>query len=172
MSNDISNIDLNNQDSTSSLEMDLLIQANQRKEGLKKIREFTNGVSDLIVIDPYIYCVKASDSATYIEEFTRCARIHKLKKLHIVYSSKHDNTTVIKNGIKNKAREANCSFSETDTDAIHDRIWIGDRKKGIVIGTSLGGLGRRIAFILDLPKEDFDAILKYLDAEGLSRASS
>jgi len=45
---------------------------------------------------------------------------------------------------------------------IHDRVWIADKNTAFVIGTSFGGLGRRLAFLLDLPSEDLTRFKRYL----------
>lgn len=148
----------------------LITLPTQRDNGLKEIREFTNNTSDLIVIDPYIYGGEAIGSSSYIDEFIKSSRLQKIKKLHIIYSSRHGNTGAIKKGIKEAAQNNKCQFSEIDNDSIHDRIWIADRTRAIVVGTSLGGLGNKVCFILPLPKNDLDDLLQYLDDNGLSRS--
>lgn len=59
-------------------------------------------------------------------------------------------------------------FSDQDTNLIHDRIWIKDRKEAIVVGTSLGSFGgTRLSFILSLPSYDLGALLEYLQENSL-----
>ena len=61
-------------------------------------------------------------------------------------------------------------MTEHGTDTVHDRVWIADRKRGLVVGTSFNGLGSRAAFLLPLPDPDLVAVLEYLDEHSLSRA--
>lgn len=110
-------------------------------------------------------------SKEYVQEFAKASRISstQVRRIHIVFNSRMGNTRQIKQDIKNLASENGVRFTETDTDLIHDRIWIADRKRAIVVGTSLGGLGNRMAFILQLPRYDLNALLEYLDENGLIR---
>ncbi|MEK4670710.1 hypothetical protein [Niallia sp. FSL R7-0271] len=142
-----------------------------RDEGLKEIRDFTKDAENLIVIDPYIYGGMTAKSKEYVQEFAKASRISstQVRRIHIVFNSRMGNTRQIKQDIKNLASENGVRFTETDTDLIHDRIWIADRKRAIVVGTSLGGLGNRMAFILQLPRYDLNALLEYLDENGLIR---
>lgn len=46
---------------------------------------------------------------------------------------------------------------------IHDRVWIKGREDAQLIGTSFGGIGRKLSFMLTLPTDDRIAFLKELD---------
>jgi hypothetical protein len=138
-----------------------------RNTGLKEIRDFTKDAKELIIIDPYIFAGATDKASAYIEEFKRCSRIdnQSINKIHIIYSSRHGNTPAIKNGIKKLASDYNCSLTSYDSDKIHDRIWIKDKTEAIVVGTSFGGIGNRLCFILELPKYDLINLLDYLTEE-------
>ncbi len=138
-----------------------------RNTGLKEIRDFTKDTKELIIIDPYIFGGETDKASTYIEEFKRCSRIDNksITKIHIIYSSQQGNTSAIKNGIKKLASDNNCSLTSYDSDKIHDRIWIKDKAEAIVVGTSFGGIGNRLCFILELPKYDLIRLLDYLIEE-------
>lgn len=140
---------------------------NIRNTGLQEIRDFTSNCQELIIIDPYIFGGEAKNASTYIEEFKRCSRIDnkKLTNVHIIYSSKHGNTRAIKNGIKKLASDNNCTLTSYHSDKIHDRIWIKDKSEAIVVGTSFGGIGNRLCFILKLPKDDLTNLLKYIQSD-------
>ncbi len=148
-----------------------LIRPTQRKEGLKEIRDFTKDAKKLIIIDPYFYGGEERSSDYYVQEFSKCSRIRRkhVEAIHIIFSSMHGNTNAIKRGIKEEANLNKCILTEKDTAKIHDRIWIADRKRAIVVGTSLGGIGNRLSFILELPEYDLQAILEFLDDEKLLR---
>jgi hypothetical protein len=133
-----------------------------RDSGLKGIRDFTKGATELIIIDPYLLGGATEDTEKYLDEFKKSSRIDgkTLNRLHIIYSSGHGHTKSIKMGIKRLAEQNDCKISSADTDLIHDRIWIKDKKEAIVVGTSFGGLGNRVCFILELPKYDLDSLLE------------
>ncbi len=40
---------------------------------------------------------------------------------------------------------------------MHDRVWIKDGNRAKVVGTSFNGLGKKLAFILNLPESDLRA---------------
>jgi hypothetical protein len=61
----------------------------------------------------------------------------------------------IKNNIKNK-------ISIKTTDDIHDRFWIINDSKGILIGTSLNGFGKKYTVMNPLREDDVQDILKIL----------
>jgi hypothetical protein len=137
--------------------------------GLKEIRDFTKDCTELIVIDPYLYGGSSEVSQAYVDDFAKSARINgkNLKKLTLIYSSKHGNTAEIKNEIKKLAKVNKINLISKDTDKIHDRIWIKDLKTGITVGTSLGSIGKRLCFILELPEYDLKALIEFLRLEKL-----
>lgn len=140
-----------------------------RNEGLKEIRDFTRGAESLVIIDPYMYGGEASKSRVYIDEFAKVSRIKAghMKRIHIIYSSEHGKTKRIIDGIKDLAGEYDCILTDYDTKEIHDRVWIADRRRAIVVGTSLGGIGNRLSFILELPKYDLSALIEYLNDKNI-----
>jgi hypothetical protein len=147
------------------------VDAESRQAGIKEIRDFTYKASQLIVIDPYLYGGESEERSAmkYLEDFEKSSRINQLslKELHVIYSSSHGQTKNIKHGIKRLANDYGCEYTESNTDKIHDRIWIKDRKDAIVVGTSLRGLGNRLCFILPLPQYDLQALLEYLKEQSL-----
>jgi hypothetical protein len=90
-----------------------------------------------------------------------------LKSLHVIFNSKRGNDTAIKEEFEKVAKLSKCLLKKSDTDKIHDRIWIKNVKEAIVVGTSFGGLGKRLSFILELPNDDLKALLEYLRDENL-----
>lgn len=139
-----------------------------RKSGLKEIRDFTKGAEELIIIDPYIFAGGNKKSNEYLEEFKKSSRIDNpgLSKIHIIYSSSHGRITKsIKSGIKKLASNNSCKISNYDTDKFHDRIWIKNRSEAIIVGTSFGGVGNRLCFILELPHYDLKNLLEHLTNE-------
>jgi hypothetical protein len=141
-----------------------------RTDGLREIRDFTHAVENLVVIDPYAYGGEAGEKAErYVEEFAKATRIGSaaLKKLHIIFNSKCGRTKAIIEGIALRASNAGVELTDNDTDLFHDRVWIADRSRGLVVGTSFGGLGNRAAFLLQLPEFDLRHVLGFIDENGL-----
>lgn len=151
----------------------LLVSAGERKSGIKEIREFTRRANSLIIVDPYAYGGKTATADKYVNAFSKAARFTApdLKRVHIIYSSIHGKTSAIQKGLRARAEEDGVKLTECDTPDIHDRVWIADRKRGLVVGNSFGGLGReRASFLLDLPPADLEAFLEFLDEHDYSRS--
>lgn len=52
-------------------------------------------------------------------------------------------------------------------DDFHDRFWIADSSRGVVVGASLNGLGRRIFFIDQLSEDDVLAVVAEIRHLGI-----
>lgn len=63
---------------------------------------------------------------------------------------------------------SNLKFSIVDSGEFHDRFWIVDRTKGLILGTSLNGLGKRISLLAFLDGADVADIVSLLDAKTLA----
>jgi hypothetical protein len=140
-----------------------------REEGIKEIRDFTRDAEKLVVVDPYAYGGEAAFAAGYVDELCRAARVDgkTLRHLHIVYNSAYGNTQAVKNELSARAAGAKVKLTDCDTAKVHDRIWLADGSRGLVVGTSFGGLGKRAAFLLELPKVDLGYIVEFLQANQL-----
>jgi hypothetical protein len=146
-----------------------------KADGLREIRDFTRDAERLVMIDPYAYGGEGAEKATsYVDELAKAARIDSssLKALHIIYSSKHGQTKAIIEGIAARAACAGVKLTDCDTDTIHDRMWIADRARGLVVGTSFGGIGNRAAFLLDLPELDLKHVLEFIDSNDLMKGTA
>lgn len=112
----------------------------------------------LVVIDPYFYKPnKSEDTDAYLGRIlgTQAATLQQ------VY--------VISNGQGNMQAKMHAAFqavapgvsvSDITTDEFHDRFWMNpDAGTGIVIGTSLNGLGRKVALVDKLSGDDVKNIL-------------
>ena len=155
---------------TDSNKRDIMAGLYKRAEVIKDIKDFTKDTGNLIVIDPYIYRrTKDMEIEKYVAEFSKSANLKNLKKIHIIYNyfdSNNDEEKKIRDGIKKMA--SGVSFSDKKDITIHDRVWIADREKALVIGSSLNSIGgKKICFILKLPDEDLKELLKYLDDNNL-----
>jgi len=150
----------------------MLTLPGQRASGLREIRDFTSGTESLIIVDPYIFSGSGDKADAITDELKKSVRATGkcIKRIHFVYDPQPDKTTnAIRNSIKKMLKEESVHVTESQSNVLHDRIWISDRKRAIVVGTSLNGIGGRIAFILPLSDEDLSALLEYLDENHLTR---
>ncbi len=137
-----------------------------RSDAIKEIRDFTLGATNLVLIDPYAAGASTDSAESYVDQLVRAARIDgkELKSLHIIFDSEKSNTKAVWKELKRRTKSADVRFTRHDAGEIHDRIWIADRKKGLVVGTSFGGIGQRYAFLLPLPEHDLKSMLAAIDA--------
>ncbi len=152
----------------SSSFLQVLVAPDDRMRGLRKIRDFTKDADKLMICDPYLFSGEKSDAKAIAEEFSRCARLNRKPAVHVIHDAAHT-TKAVRQAVKKIASDAGATLTILETDMIHDRVWIADRQRAVVVGTSFNGIGKRAAFILPLPKEDLDAILDFLDENKLSR---
>lgn len=146
---------------------EMLTAPGSRPAAIRELRDFTREAQRLIVIDPYIYSGKKTEAEERAEEFAKAASMGKvLRDLHVVFDPERS-TKRVRTQFKRAARERGVKVSEQESTEIHDRIWIADRRRGLVVGTSLGGLGGRLAFLLPLPQPDLQALLEFLGDRGL-----
>jgi hypothetical protein len=121
------------------------------------------GAKKLVIIDPYFFAKSANSDVGSL--FSRL-----LKPI----SGNLEEICFVTNGRKNEAKsdilsvvDSTIRVHDVSTDEFHDRYWIDpDNNKGIVIGTSLNGLGKKIALIDSLSEEDVAEIAKLAKGAG------
>jgi hypothetical protein len=145
----------------------------QRALGLKELRDFTVEAESLIVVDPFVFSGNKASAKVIAAEFERTARVAGkwLKRVHFIYDQSHM-TNSVKAEIEGALAENNVRSTRCHSDVIHDRLWIADRSRAIVVGTSFNGIGGRAAFLLPLPEPDLNALLEFLDENSLTRAET
>ncbi len=149
---------------SNDIESKTLIEAKERKKGLKEIRDFTSDAKKLVIIDPYFLAGSNSSLDEYIEDFKRATHIHQLDYLDIIYDkTKGGETKQYVSEIRKLSYQNKCKLTLTPSSVFHDRIWIKNSKQAILVGNSFGGIGLvRLSFILELPNEELKYLLKYL----------
>ncbi|EGQ8093229.1 hypothetical protein V3H24_14115 [Vibrio parahaemolyticus] len=151
----------------------LLTKPGDRSSGLRELRDFTRESESLIIIDPYFFSGESKKAQIIADDVEKCTRAKQkfLKRVHVVYdpSSK---TNAVKTSIERMFKDNGIFFSTATTEEVHDRVWISDRNRALVVGTSLNGIGNRAAFLLPLPDSDLNELLDFLDEKSLSRKES
>lgn len=105
------------------------------------------------VVDSYIF--PADHDADYFEFFfdifSEC--FQRVQEIRIVTKRAHNR--ILANKIKDRVRnEFGKNIEVIYTNKFHDRFWVVDDVRGIYIGTSLNGVGRKYTLFSDLSSQD------------------
>lgn len=121
------------------------------------------GAKRLLIIDPYFFSKSTKTDVGAL-----------FSRLLGQMSSDLEEICFITNGRKNDAKndilaalDQKIKVHNVTTDEFHDRYWVDpDNNKGILMGTSLNGLGNKISLIDYLSAEDVVEIAKLAKTEG------
>lgn len=124
-------------------------------------------VNDLIITDPFLFTrSRARDCEAYATSVGKMIAPALAKARHItavVKPSENDKNVRAAVEAELQARAQGLTISVVESDDFHDRFWIADRARGLVIGTSLNKIGRRIFFVDELNDTDVAAVLAEID---------
>ncbi len=138
----------------------------RRTDYILAIQQFIDKIlkgKSLVIIDPYIFPKKCDDDYVSFLITVLSAYLKKLSSITFVTSPKFNIT--VQEKIFNELRAQNSDLTVTlkTTDEFHDRFWISPRnRKGIFMGTSLNGLGKKYTLIDYVNDEDIRIILSEL----------
>lgn len=125
-------------------------------------------VDDLIITDPYLFTgSRKRDSDIYAASVVGMiapALAKGLRITAIVSPSQNDDT--VRTAVLDQlhARGQDFDIKVVESHDFHDRFWIADRARGLVVGTSLNKIGSRIFFVDELSTSDVAAVLAEVDA--------
>jgi hypothetical protein len=111
-----------------------------------------NGVKDLLIIDPYFYSTDPSCLDLFGKMIAEISQ--SLRTVTFITNGRADNR---KAPMHEALRRVTPTIQIRDviTDQFHDRFWIDpETRTGIVMGTSLNGIGKKIALIDHLSSSD------------------
>ncbi len=136
----------------------------RRREERKHIASWLSGTSQLTVVDPYFFSFSGPNKvyktqAQYIEAIIEL--LPKMLKSIEVFHLPGPNR-VIFSSFQKHCHKKNIALRNWATTEVHDRVLIKSETEARAIGTSFGGLGNKIAFVLDLPQEDLDVFRREL----------
>lgn len=132
-------------------------------EGLiEKFVRFLAGARRLIIVDPYLYA-SSKDLASVSSRFGKMIGWlgNELEEI-ITYTN---GQSQVKHQLQLAVTSAQASvrFDDRVQNDLHDRFWIDpDAKRGIVFGTSLNGLGLKLALVDRLSDDDVEIVLGHL----------
>ena len=136
----------------------------RRNEERRHITSWLAGTSKLTVVDPYFFSFSGPNKvfrtqAQYVEWLIDFIpkRVERLEVFHLPGPNRR-----IYSSIAEYCRKKGITLENCETNEIHDRVLIKNDNDAKAIGTSFGGLGNKIAFVLDLPDEDLQAFRREL----------
>ncbi|MDK9726146.1 MAG: hypothetical protein OEL88_14845 [Sterolibacteriaceae bacterium MAG5] len=136
----------------------------RHREERKHITSWLSGASQLTVVDPYFFSFSGSNKvyrtqAQYVEAIIEL--LPKTLESIEVFHLPGPNRAII-SAFEKHCRKKNISLRNWETTEVHDRVFIKSETEARVHGTSFGGLGNKIAFVLDLPLEDLGVFRREL----------
>jgi len=138
---------------------------------IKTLREMLSSLSlreSLIVIDAYIF-PKGAKSDEYLSLLVAVVEpfLDGLNSIKFVTKSNYSRPLAKKVEKALKDRNSDVDFSVTTSNHYHDRFWICDERKGLFVGTSLNGIGKRYALVDFMREEDVLEIIESLKQDSL-----
>lgn len=134
----------------------------ERNKSIKTVRSQLSGAIRLTICDPYIFELpKETSEQKYIKEFISVLPLATLQYVDIFCRASYSED--VSKGIKSELKRHNIEVAIYTDNSIHDRVWMVNSTEAFLVGTSFGGIGNKVAFILDLPKEDVKIFKSYLN---------
>jgi hypothetical protein len=119
----------------------------------------------LILIDNYIFPPNVRDKQGYLEMFENIFGpvVGSVKEVRFVTSPNHYDNLLYQD-VAQLLRSLNPQLLVecSTTRDFHDRLWIADETKGLFIGTSLNGIGKRYSLVDNMSNEDTKTIVDEL----------
>jgi hypothetical protein len=123
----------------------------------------------LIVVDPYFFPANLRDKGDYLDDFRAIfgSVIPGINRITFITKPRYD--AGLFEDMKRILVEINPALriEHRTTNDFHDRWWIADRERGLFIGTSLNGLGKRYALTDYLKDDDAAQIVDELEKAEL-----
>ena len=143
--------------------LQMLTGGGERKAPLKDLRLWLKGAKRLTIADPYFThgdptswrwpqltdAEKKNKAEEYAVEVAQVlGAVEEVDIFSLPGAPKELRTALKKIALKNRKGK------EIETTEIHDRVWIKDGEDARIVGTSFGGIGRKLSFIVELPQQD------------------
>ena len=118
----------------------------------------------LSIIDPYFF----TKNPTLFPDFCRVAGgcLQKINDLQIIHlPNRTAELAAFSSNIA--ALNSRIRFSTATVSDIHDRFWIADKSRALVIGTSLNGIGKKFCLIEEIDTLDVKDIIQVIANLGV-----
>lgn len=124
--------------------------------------------NNLIITDPYLFTsARKKDPMVYASSVAAIIEPALSPGLHITAIVDPRNTDpVVRAAVEAELhiRGTDLQITVVESSDFHDRFWIADRKRGLIVGTSLNKIGQRIYFVDELSDADLKAVVYEIDA--------
>lgn len=133
-----------------------------RAQGIESLRGFIGEAEKITVCDPYVFSSSKDEMEKQLEDILYLIP-RGCKRLEVYTNPDRVYRPLINEVVRSLTSTRVLVFF---TRSIHDRVWlIGNKsnRHGCITGTSLNGIGKRISFILRLPKKDVSDFDSELD---------
>lgn len=139
------------------------MQIDEIEDVIRKFICKLSGAKNLIIIDPYFFAASPKNDVSKLFSRLLSPIADNLEEICFVTNGKKlEAKTAILSVLNSKIK-----FHEVTTHEFHDRYWIDpDNHKGIVMGTSLNGIGNKIALIDSLKEFDVKDITTLVRKAG------
>lgn len=122
---------------------------------------------EFTIVDPYLF--PTNTPASYLPELLSLlepiARV--VTNLVLITSRKYDRKLLQDVRMSLTGACPNCQLIHKVSDRYHDRFWIADQTRGLFVGTSLSGIGRRYAIADYMVDADVSDVVSDLKSNGL-----
>ena len=123
--------------------------------------------TDLIITDPYLFTSsRKKDAAAYaasVGTILGPALSSGLRITAIVDPRNTDTNVQAAVEAELRTHAENLHLEVVTSEDFHDRFWIADRSRGLIIGASLNKIGRKIFFVDELSTGDVVSVLEEVD---------
>jgi len=124
---------------------------------------------DLIIVDRYFFPMNLPNRMEYLTTFREIfgSVVPKVASVRFITEPKYNQA--LYQDIKNILVKLNPKINviHKTTNDFHDRFWIADEMKGLFVGTSLNGIGRKYALADFMKDEDTATVVKELRRASL-----
>lgn len=119
---------------------------------------------EILIVDRYFFAVGASERQDYVNSIREIFIPVVNDVTAITFITGHKSNLVTYESVKQILLKLNptIAISCQETDDFHDRYWIVDRARGMFVGTSLNGIGKKYALTDYLKEADVADIVKEL----------
>lgn len=144
----------------------------------KKFISTLSPADSLLIIDPYFFSadtkIKIKQSVDIFNHLLQ-PLYNSIEHIAVISSGKNFNQKCKDDLEKelNITTGKNIKFNTIHSDEIHDRFWIAPQKNsGVVFGTSLSGIGKRLSLVDKLSAADVSEIMKFLQKNDIYPAGN
>jgi len=134
------------------------------KEERKHISSWLVGAENLTVVDPYFFSFGGPNKvfrtqAAYLDALFDLLP-KSLKTLEVFHLPGPNRK--IYDSFRDHCHRRQIHMKNWETTEVHDRVLIKSESEAKALGTSFGGYGNKIAFVLDLPQADLESFRREL----------